>query len=155
MTKLKIDTNSIDLDSNLKKKSDFRMDPKHKKYATGKRKTSIARVWINAGTGRMIVNQMDIFNYFKSESSVNSVMHIFNIIESQGRYDVVSTVKGGGFSGQVGALLHGIAKALNQFTPELHKKLREAGLLTRDSRVVERKKYGRHKARKSTQFSKR
>lgn len=124
-------------------------------YATGKRKNAIARVWLKAGKGKMTVNDKNIDQYFTSNTHVKTILQPFILTKTNGQYDVICTVKGGGISGQKGAILHGIAKALDISAPEFHPLLRKGGFLTRDSRVVERKKYGQRKARKKTQFSKR
>ncbi|MFY9589406.1 30S ribosomal protein S9 [Rickettsia endosymbiont of Halotydeus destructor] len=124
-------------------------------YATGKRKNAIARVWIKAGKGKITVNEKNIDQYFTSNTHVKTILQPFILTKTSGQYDVICTVKGGGISGQKGAILHGIAKALDISAPEFHPLLRKGGFLTRDSRVVERKKYGQRKARKKTQFSKR
>lgn len=127
----------------------------NKVYSTGRRKNAIARVWIQSGTGQVIVNKKNVEQYFSRETHIKTLLQPFVITKTSGQYDIICTVKGGGISGQMGAVLHGIARALNKIAPEFHAVLHKAGLLTRDSRVVERKKYGKHKARKSTQFSKR
>ncbi|MGN7618748.1 MAG: 30S ribosomal protein S9 [Ehrlichia sp.] len=124
-------------------------------YATGKRKEAVARVWLAVGKGNITINGLDIFNYFKKNTLCRRVYNPFIVTSTSGCYNVVATVKGGGISGQAGAVAHGISKALKDISPGLHVILRANGLLTRDSRVVERKKYGQHKARKSCQFSKR
>ncbi len=124
-------------------------------YATGKRKNAVARVWIKPGSGRITVNGKDYTAYFARATLRLLVDQPFEIAGRKGQYDVMATVRGGGLSGQAGALRHGIAKALQNFEPELRAPLKQAGLLTRDARVVERKKYGRHKARRGHQFSKR
>ncbi len=126
-----------------------------KVYGTGRRKTSIARVWIKNGSGKLIINKKEVEQYFTREAHVKSLLKPFIATKTTGQYDVICTVKGGGMSGQMGAVLHGIARALDKIVPESHIILRKEGFLTRDSRVVERKKYGQHKARKNTQFSKR
>lgn len=124
-------------------------------YGTGKRKSSIARVWIKPGNGKFILNKRSLIDYVKRES-LEMLVHIpFNIISMAGKFDVMATTKGGGISGQASAVQLGISRALQNFDPELRPILKDAKLLTRDSRVVERKKYGRPKARKSFQFSKR
>lgn len=126
-------------------------------YATGKRKDSVARVWITSGTGKFIVNGKNLTEYF-GHSSIASVLQplkVFKDMDLVNKIDVFCTARGGGFTGQSGAIKHGISKALVQYNPSLKPELRASGLLTRDSRVVEPKKYGRHKARRSTQFSKR
>ncbi|MGL9725334.1 MAG: 30S ribosomal protein S9 [Wolbachia sp.] len=126
-------------------------------YATGRRKESVARVWIKPGNGKFSINKKknDLISYFKRESACQVVRAPFIITSMLNRYDVFATVKGGGLSGQAGALAHGISKALSSISQDLHSILRNNGFLTRDSRVVERKKYGQHKARKKCQFSKR
>ncbi|RMF66171.1 MAG: 30S ribosomal protein S9 [Alphaproteobacteria bacterium] len=124
-------------------------------YATGKRKNAIARVWIKPGSGQITVNGKDYAVYFARATLRLLVDQPFEVAGRKGQYDVMATVRGGGLSGQAGALRHGIAKALQNFEPELRAPLKQAGLLTRDARVVERKKYGRHKARRGHQFSKR
>ncbi len=124
-------------------------------YATGKRKNAIARVWIKPGSGRITVNGRDQEVYFARPTLRLILNQPFVVAGRVNQYDVVATVKGGGLSGQAGAVKHGIAKALQNYEPELRAPLKAAGLLTRDARVVERKKYGKHKARRSPQFSKR
>ncbi|MBV0899632.1 MAG: 30S ribosomal protein S9 [Wolbachia endosymbiont of Fragariocoptes setiger] len=125
-------------------------------YATGKRKEAVARVWIKPGNGAFKVNkQDDLISYFKRESVCQVVRTPLIVTSTLNKYDVFATVKGGGLSGQAGALAHGISKALARVSSELHTVLRGNGLLTRDSRIVERKKYGQHKARKKCQYSKR
>lgn len=124
-------------------------------YSTGRRKCAVARVWLKAGSGKILVNKQNVEKYFTQESYTKSLLHPFVLTKTSGQYDVICTVRGGGMSGQVGAILHGISRAMDKLAPEFHSTLRQNGLLTRDSRVVERKKYGKHKARKSTQFSKR
>ena len=124
-------------------------------YATGRRKDAIARVWLKPGSGKIQVNGRDQETYFARPTLRLVINQPFGITERTGQYDVVATVKGGGLSGQAGAVLHGIAQALTRFEPVLRSAVKRAGFLTRDSRVVERKKYGRAKARRSFQFSKR
>ena len=124
-------------------------------YATGKRKLSIARVWIKRGSGIIKVNGKNSNEYFGRAVLQMIVESPFKLAERENQFDVSSSVCGGGLSGQAGALRHGISQALVKFEPELRPKLKSEGLLTRDSRVVERKKYGRAKARRSFQFSKR
>ena len=124
-------------------------------YATGRRKDAIARVWLKPGSGKIVVNGRDQETYFARPTLRLVINQPFGITERAGQYDVVATVKGGGLSGQAGAVLHGIAQALTRFEPILRTTVKRAGFLTRDSRVVERKKYGRAKARRSFQFSKR
>lgn len=124
-------------------------------YATGKRKDSIARVYLTPGKGNITVNGTDMKAYFKRAVLQMILVQPFEVTKREGSYDVVAMVSGGGLSGQAGAVKHGISKALEKAEPDLRKALKSAGFLTRDSRVVERKHYGFHKARRSTQFSKR
>lgn len=124
-------------------------------YATGKRKDAIARVWIKPGSGKVVVNGRDQEVYFARPTLRLIVNQPFQVVDRVNQYDVMATVKGGGLSGQAGAVKHGISKALQLQEPDLRASLKTAGFLTRDSRVVERKKYGRAKARRSFQFSKR
>ncbi len=124
-------------------------------YATGKRKNSIARVWIKPGNGKVTINGRDQEVYFARPVLRLIIAQAFEISDRIDSYDVIATVKGGGLSGQAGAVRHGISKALTYYEPALRKPLKAAGFMTRDSRVVERKKYGKAKARKSFQFSKR
>lgn len=124
-------------------------------YATGKRKDAVARVWIKPGSGKVIVNGKDQDKYFARPVLQLILRQPFQIAGVEGEFDVVATVKGGGLTGQAGAVKHGISKALQLYTPSLRAALKAAGFLTRDSRVVERKKYGKRKARRSFQFSKR
>ena len=124
-------------------------------YATGKRKDAVARVWIKPGSGKVTVNGRPIETYFARPVLRMVLNQAFEVAGVVGEFDVMATVKGGGLSGQAGAVKHGISKALQIYEPSLRPALKAAGFLTRDSRVVERKKYGRAKARKSFQFSKR
>ncbi|UWR20866.1 30S ribosomal protein S9 [Sulfitobacter sp. S190] len=124
-------------------------------YATGKRKDAIARVWIKPGSGKVTVNGKEQNTYFARPVLQMILAQPFSITNTEGQFDVYATVKGGGLSGQAGAVKHGISKALQLYDPSLRGALKAAGFLTRDSRVVERKKYGKAKARKSFQFSKR
>ena len=124
-------------------------------YATGKRKDAVARVWIKPGSGKVTVNGKDINAYFARPVLQMILKQPFQITDREGQFDVMATVKGGGLSGQAGAVKHGVSKALQLYEPGLRAALKAAGFLTRDSRVVERKKYGRRKARRSFQFSKR
>jgi small subunit ribosomal protein S9 len=124
-------------------------------YATGRRKDAVARVWLKPGSGKIEVNGRDQETYFARPSLRLVINQPFDVAERSGQYDVVATVKGGGLSGQAGAVKHGIAQALSRFEPALRTTVKQAGFLTRDPRVVERKKYGRAKARRSFQFSKR
>ncbi len=124
-------------------------------YATGKRKSSIARVNIIPGTGKITINKKDMNEVYNLETLKAIIMKPFKVANMMEKYDVVATVKGGGFSGQAGAIAHGIAKALSTTDPDVRTILKRNGLLTRDSRVKERRKYGLKKARKAPQFSKR
>ncbi len=131
------------------------LDQYGRAYATGRRKDATARVWLKPGTGQVVVNGRDQAVYFARPSLRLVINQPFEITDRNGQYDVMVTVKGGGLSGQAGAVKHGIAQALTRFEPALRTTVKRAGFLTRDSRVVERKKYGRAKARRSFQFSKR
>ncbi len=124
-------------------------------YATGKRKNAIARVWIKPGSGKVTVNGKTMKEYFARPVLQMILAQAFTVANVEGQFDVMATVKGGGLSGQAGAVKHGVSKALQLYEPALRGALKAAGFLTRDSRVVERKKYGKAKARKSFQFSKR
>ncbi|MBO6603558.1 MULTISPECIES: 30S ribosomal protein S9 [Rhodophyticola] len=124
-------------------------------YATGKRKDAVARVWIKPGSGKVVVNGKDQSEYFARPVLQMILRQPFTVAGREDQFDVMATVKGGGLSGQAGAVKHGISKALQLYEPGLRGALKAAGFLTRDSRVVERKKFGRAKARKSFQFSKR
>ncbi|HEU5285309.1 MAG TPA: 30S ribosomal protein S9 [Sphingomicrobium sp.] len=124
-------------------------------YATGRRKDAVARVWIKPGSGRIVINEREQEVYFARPTLRLVINQPFEVADRRGAYDVVATVKGGGLSGQAGAVKHGIAQALTRFEPALRTAVKRAGFLTRDPRVVERKKYGRAKARRSFQFSKR
>ena len=124
-------------------------------YATGKRKDAVARVWVKPGSGKITVNKKDIDAYFARPVLQMVVRQPFGVANVDGQFDIVCTVAGGGLSGQAGAVKHGISKALSLYDPELRPALKRAGFLTRDPRVVERKKYGKAKARRSFQFSKR
>jgi small subunit ribosomal protein S9 len=131
------------------------LDAQGRAYATGRRKDAVARVWIKPGSGKVTVNGRDQEVYFARPTLRLVINQPFKIAGREEQYDVVATVKGGGLSGQAGAVKHGIAQALTKFEPVLRAPVKAAGFLTRDSRVVERKKYGRAKARRSFQFSKR
>ena len=124
-------------------------------YATGKRKDAVARVWIRPGSGKVTVNGKEMAQYFARPVLQMILRQPFTVAGVEGEFDVSATVKGGGLSGQAGAVKHGISKALQLYEPSLRAPLKAAGFLTRDSRVVERKKYGKRKARRSFQFSKR
>jgi small subunit ribosomal protein S9 len=131
------------------------VDKQGRAYATGRRKDAVARVWVKPGTGKITVNGRDQEVYFARPTLRLVINQPFGLTERTGQYDVIATVKGGGLSGQAGAVLHGIAQALTRFEPALRSPVKAAGFLTRDSRAVERKKYGKAKARRSFQFSKR
>ena len=131
------------------------LDAQGRAYATGRRKDAVARVWLKPGTGKVTVNGRDQEVFFARPTLRLIIAQPFTITDRVGQYDVVCTVAGGGLSGQAGAVKHGISQALSKFEPLLRSTIKAAGFLTRDSRVVERKKYGRAKARKSFQFSKR
>ena len=143
------------IQSSDKKNPKLNLDFKDSKYATGKRKTSIAKIWLKKGSGKIYVNGKNYEDYFKRANHKMQLLRPFEIINQSTDYDVRCSVKGGGHTGQVGAMVHGISKALLQFDSELKSSLKKEKLTTRDSRAVERKKYGRKKARRSFQFSKR
>ena len=124
-------------------------------YSTGKRKDAVARVWIKKGSGKIIVNKKPVDKYFARPTLQMIIQQAFSVTNAEDQFDVMATVKGGGLSGQAGAVRHGMSKALTIFDGEFRSALKAAGFLTRDSRVVERKKYGKPKARRSFQFSKR
>jgi small subunit ribosomal protein S9 len=132
-----------------------KLDAHGRAYATGKRKDAIARVWLKPGNGRIQINNKDFEKYFARPVLQMLLKQPLQTAERLDQYDIMATVKGGGLSGQAGAVRHGISKALTHFEPELRSVLKKGGYLTRDSRTVERKKYGRRKARRSFQFSKR
>jgi small subunit ribosomal protein S9 len=132
-----------------------KVDAQGRAYATGKRKNAVARVWLKPGAGKITVNGRDSEIYFARPVLRMLMNQPFLVAERVSQYDVVCTVDGGGLSGQAGAVRHGISKALTYYEPELRSVLKQGGFLTRDARVVERKKYGKAKARRSFQFSKR
>jgi len=132
-----------------------KLDKSGRAYATGRRKDAVARVWLKPGSGKITVNGREQEVYFARPTLRLVINQPFDIADRRGQYDVVVTVKGGGLSGQAGAVKHGIAQALTRYEPALRSAIKQAGFLTRDPRVVERKKYGRAKARRSFQFSKR
>ena len=132
-----------------------KLDAQGRAYATGKRKNAIARVWIKPGSGKFTVNDRDFQVYFARPVLQLMLRQPFQIAARESQYDIRVTVVGGGLSGQAGAVRHGISKALTRYEPDLRPALKKAGFLTRDSRIVERKKYGKMKARRSFQFSKR
>ena len=141
--------------SNTEKKIKIKLDFKESKYATGRRKTSIAKIWLKKGSGKIYVNGKDYQEYFKRANHKMQLLRPFEILNQESSYDVKCNVKGGGLTGQVGAMVHGISKALVQFDANSKETLKKEKLTTRDSRAVERKKYGHRKARRSFQFSKR
>ncbi|MEM0908861.1 MAG: 30S ribosomal protein S9 [Pseudomonadota bacterium] len=132
-----------------------KLDAHGRAYATGKRKDAVARVWVKPGGGRITVNKKPYDEYFARPVLQMVIRQPLLVASRDGQFDIVATVSGGGLSGQAGAVRHGISKALTHYEPELRSILKRVGFLTRDSRVVERKKYGRRKARRSFQFSKR
>ena len=132
-----------------------KVDQYGRSYATGRRKDAVARVWLKPGSGKITVNGKDQGKYFARPTLRLIINQPFEVAQRKGQYDIVATVSGGGLSGQAGAVKHGISQALTRMEPELRGAIKHAGFLTRDSRVVERKKYGRAKARRSFQFSKR
>ena len=152
-----IDANPTEISDSIESISTYEpiIDEHGRSYSTGKRKDATARVWIKPGSGRIQVNGREVQVYFARPVLRMIINQPFDAVERKGQYDVYCTVKGGGLSGQAGALRHGISKALTLYEPALRPLLKKGGFLTRDSRVVERKKYGRRKARRSFQFSKR
>ena len=152
---IKNEANQIENSEILNPNNEPKIDKLGRSYATGRRKDSTARVWVKRGTGIIKVNGKEMPIYFDRPVLQMQLNHVFEIANRVKEFDVMATVKGGGLSGQAGAIKHGISKALSLFEPELRPILKSEGLLTRDSRSVERKKYGKAKARKSFQFSKR
>ncbi|WP_287409185.1 30S ribosomal protein S9 [Oceanithermus sp.] len=124
-------------------------------YGTGRRKEAVARVFLRPGEGKIIVNGKDFQDFFRGVIRAMSALEPLRVVDMQGKFDAYITVKGGGTTGQIDAIKLGLARALEKYNPEFRKKLKPAGLLTRDARVVERKKYGKHKARRAPQYSKR
>ena len=145
----------MDIQKNTQPKEKINFNFKESKYATGRRKKSVAKVWLNKGSGHVYINGKKIVDYFKKESLQQSVIKPLNLVKRGNEFDVRCLVKGGGLSGQAGAIIHGLSRALIEFEPELKSTLKKEKLTTRDSRSVERKKYGHRKARRSFQFSKR
>ena len=137
------------------KKNKVKLDFKESKYATGRRKKSIAKVWLKKGHGIFHVNGKKMIEYFHKKNLQTAIFRPLTIVKRENEFDVRCMVKGGGLSGQAGAIIHGMARAIVKFEPELKPSLKKEKLTTRDSRTVERKKYGRRKARRSFQFSKR
>ena len=142
-------------DNSLEDTKEKKLDSLGRSYSTGKRKSSIARVWLKRGSGIVKINGKEENKYFSSKSHRILLNQPLVLSQRKSEIDITCTVEGGGLSGQAGAIRHGIARALVKFEPDLRKNLKSKGLLTRDSRIVERKKYGRAKARRSYQFSKR
>ena len=136
-------------------KKEPKIDSLGRAYATGRRKDAVARVWIKAGSGKVVVNGKVQEDYFGRQTHLLVLNQPFLVADRMNKFDVMCTVKGGGLSGQAGAIRHGISRALENFEPELRPALKKAGMLTRDARVVERKKVGLHKARRSKQWAKR
>jgi small subunit ribosomal protein S9 len=132
-----------------------KIDPQGRAYATGKRKDAVARVWIKPGSGKIVINGRAVEVYFARPVLRMILAQPLQIVNREGQYDIVVNVNGGGLSGQAGAVRHGLSKALTYYEPDLRGPLKKEGFLTRDARVVERKKYGKKKARRSFQFSKR
>ena len=141
--------------NSLEETNEKKLDSLGRSYSTGKRKSSIARVWLKRGSGLVRINGKEENKYFSSKSHRILLNQPLVLSQRKSEIDVMCTVLGGGLSGQAGAIRHGIARALVKFEPDLRKNLKSKGLLTRDSRIVERKKYGKAKARRSYQFSKR
>ena len=133
----------------------IKLDFKDSKYATGRRKKSIAKVWVKKGSGKIHVNGKLMSDYFKKQNLQTAIFRPLSIVKRENEFDVRCSVKGGGLSGQAGAIVHGISRCVVDFEPDLKQTLKKAKLTTRDSRAVERKKYGRRKARRGFQFSKR
>tara|TARA_Y100000590_G_scaffold469324_1_gene656168 strand:+ start:977 stop:1417 length:441 start_codon:yes stop_codon:yes gene_type:complete len=136
-------------------KENTKLNFKDSKYATGRRKKSIAKVWLKRGSGNILVNGKKMIDYFKKTNLQIAINRPLTVVKRQNEFDVRCSVKGGGLSGQAGAIIHGLSRALVLFEPELKPTLKKEKLTTRDSRAVERKKYGHRKARRSFQFSKR
>ena len=144
--------NQLQSQASVKK---VKLDFKDSKYATGRRKKSIAKVWLKKGNGNIFINGKKMIDYFKKTNLQIAVNRPLTLVKRENEYDVRCSVKGGGLSGQAGAVIHGIARAIVEFEPELKTTLKKQKMTTRDSRAVERKKYGHKKARRSFQFSKR
>jgi len=136
-------------------KKEIKLNLKDAKYATGRRKKSVARVWLKKGTGRIYVNNKKMVDYFIKPNLQTAICRPLVLVKRENEYDVRCSVKGGGLTGQAGAIIHGLARAIVEFEPDLKLLLKKEKLMTRDSRTVERKKYGRRKARRGFQFSKR
>jgi small subunit ribosomal protein S9 len=145
-------TGGVQIQAQIREKE---TDAQGRAYATGRRKNAVARVWVKLGTGKITVNGRDQKVYFARPTQQMVIQQPFDVSQRNGQFDVIATVSGGGLSGQAGAVRHGISQALSKFEPGLRGALKSSGFLTRDSRVVERKKYGRAGARRRFQFSKR
>ena len=144
---------NISTSENINK--EIKLNFKDSKYATGRRKKSIAKVWLKKGSGNIHVNGIKMADYFKKQNLQIAIFRPLTVVQRKNEFDVRCSVKGGGLSGQAGAIIHGLARAIILLEPDLKPALKKEKLTTRDSRVVERKKYGRRKARRSFQFSKR
>ena len=142
----------LNTEANNKK---IKLDFKDSMYATGRRKKSIARVWLKKGSGNIYINGKTLADYFKKQNLQTAIFRPFAVVKRENEFDIKCSVKGGGLTGQAGAIIHGIARAIVKFEPELKPTLKKNKFTTRDSRTVERKKYGHKKARRSFQFSKR
>ena len=149
-----MENKSVDISSTLKSKK-IKLNFIDSKYATGRRKRSIAKVWLKKGSGNIHVNGKKMVDYFHKQNLQIAIFRPLTIVKRESEFDVRCSVKGGGLTGQAGAIIHGLSRALILFEPDLKTTLKKEKLTTRDSRAVERKKYGRKKARKSFQFSKR
>lgn len=136
-------------------KKEPKVDDLGRAYATGRRKDAVARVWIKPGSGKVVVNGRDQADFFSRQTHRLILNQPFLVVDRVGKFDVMCTVKGGGLSGQAGAVRHGISRALENFEPSLRPALKKAGMMTRDDRIVERKKVGKHKARRTKQWAKR
>jgi len=146
----------MELNQNTENKNKkIKLDFKESKYATGRRKKSIAKVWLKKGSGSIYVNNKKLSDYFKKANLQTAIFRPLTLVKRENEFDVRCSVSGGGLSGQAGAIIHGLSRALVQYEPSLKSTLKKEKLTTRDSRAVERKKYGHRKARRSFQFSKR
>ncbi|WP_332065608.1 30S ribosomal protein S9 [Bartonella sp. CB189] len=155
LSELSTITNIVKTDENITPIHEQKLDSLGRAYATGKRKDAVARVWIKPGSGKIIINNKECDKYFARPVLRMVLRQPIVATKRDTQFDIIATVAGGGLSGQAGAVRHGISKALTYYEPELRTILKKGGFLTRDSRVVERKKYGKAKARRSFQFSKR
>ncbi|MCZ2328207.1 30S ribosomal protein S9 [Bartonella sp. F02] len=155
LSQLNAATNDVEINKNVAPVHVQKLDSQGRAYATGKRKDAVARVWVKPGSGKIIINNKEFDKYFARPVLRMILRQPIVIAKRDTQFDIVATVSGGGLSGQAGAVRHGISKALTYYEPELRPILKKNGFLTRDSRVVERKKHGRAKARRSFQFSKR